>query len=268
MTGRRVPDPGARAVLRRLVDGHRRLLGDDLVGTYLFGSAATGAFDPGISDVDTVAVLRSEPAPAQLAELEGLHVALVEEMPEWHDRVEVVYLSWEALSRFRSATFPAARISPGEPFHALEIDDRWLIDWYQLRTVGLALSGPPAAAVVPPIAKTEWLAAVRRHLLEWPVDDATATSGDLAYAILSMCRGLHTCTTGDQVSKREAAHWGSGALPQHASTIEDALARRSAGRGRPIDDDRPDRRATAGMLRHVQRLVADGSPALPDVELP
>ncbi|MBI3647417.1 MAG: nucleotidyltransferase domain-containing protein [Actinobacteria bacterium] len=50
--------------------GQTQALGVDLVGSYLFGSVVTGDFDPGISDVDTVAVLRSDLTAAQLAALE------------------------------------------------------------------------------------------------------------------------------------------------------------------------------------------------------
>lgn len=115
---------------------------------------------------------------------------------------------------------------PGEPFHAIEVDDRWLIDWYQVRTVGIALFGPSPAEVVPPISKDEYVEAVRRHLLEpdW-VDDFPA-HGDLwdrSYAILSMCRGLRTCLTGEHVSKREGARWASELMPEHAGLIADAL---------------------------------------------
>lgn len=226
-------------------------------------------FEPGISDVDTVAVLRSDPTGEQLILLDRLHGLIVEAMPEWSDRIEAVYLSSDALSGFRSATFPAARISPGEPFHAIEVDDRWLIDWYQLRTVGLAMSGPPATSVVPPISRREWVGAVRRHLLEWPVDDSMATSGDRAYVVLSMCRGLRTCTTGDHVSKREAARWACETLPAHASTIEDALVRRSAGRNESSDGDAPARGDTLSFLRHVQGLVsADDASTPPAPALP
>jgi hypothetical protein len=36
--------------------------------------------------------------------------------------VEVVYLSSRALATFRTVSSPAARISPGEPFHAIQVD--------------------------------------------------------------------------------------------------------------------------------------------------
>ena len=230
-------DPEVSELLRRLTQGQEDLLGDDLLGSYVFGSAATGDFEPGVSDVDTVCVLRADPASHQLTALGRLHQEIVEDMPGWEDRVEVVYLSSRALESFRTASSPAARISPGEPFHAIEVDHRWLIDWYQLREVGIALRGPPISSFVPEIPHSEYLDAVREHLLTWrdSLDDLESR-GDQAYAILSMCRGLWTLRTGELVSKREAARWASEEFPEHADLIRDALEWRARSRrGRRID---------------------------------
>ena len=96
-----IKHPSVGGLLTRLVDGQTQALGVNLVGTYLFGSVVTGDFEPGISDVDTVAVVLSDLTATQLAALERLHRDIVEEMPQWEDRVEVVYLSSLALATFR-----------------------------------------------------------------------------------------------------------------------------------------------------------------------
>jgi hypothetical protein len=160
-------DPDVGELLTRLVDGQVRALGESLVGTYLFGSVATGDFEPGVSDVDTVTVLRSDLGRAQLESLEQLHLDLVEGMPGWEDRVEVVYLSTHALETFRFESSKGARIAPGEPFHAIELDHTWLIDWYQLHDVGISLFGPVVGSVVPAISQDEYIEAVRQHMLAW-----------------------------------------------------------------------------------------------------
>lgn len=213
-------DLGLRELLSRLTDGQEGVLGDDLLGSYVFGSVATGDFEPGISDVDTAVVLRADATPAQLTALGHLHEEIIEEMPAWEDLVEVVYLSSGALAMFRASSWPAARISPGEPFHAIEVDRRWLIDWYQLREVGVALRGPAIDSLVPEITQAEYVDAVRQHLLTWrdSLDDLES-QGDQAYAVLTMCRGLRTLRTDDHVSKREAARWASEELPEHADLI-------------------------------------------------
>ena len=85
----------------------------DRVGLYLFGSLATGDFEPGVSDVDTVAVLRNEPSDAQLVALEHLHREVVDEMPSWEDRVEVVYVSTGHSQTSERDSSNAARSLPG-----------------------------------------------------------------------------------------------------------------------------------------------------------
>jgi hypothetical protein len=230
-------DPEVSELLRRLTEGQEEVLGEDLLGCYIFGSVATGDFEPGVSDVDTVCVLRADPTSDQLTALGRLHQEIVEDTPGWEDRVEVVYLSSWALESFRTASSPAARISPGEPFHAIEVDHRWLIDWYQLREVGISLRGPFITTFVPEITQSEYMEAVREHLLTWrdSLDDLESR-GDQAYAILTMCRGLWTLRTGELVSKREAARWASEEFPEHADLIRDALEWRARSRGgRRID---------------------------------
>jgi hypothetical protein len=244
-------------VLDRVLEGQRRVLGDALVGSYLFGSAATGSFEPGISDVDTVAVLRSNPTDAQLGALAGLHRAIVEEMPQRDDRVETVYLTLTALRRFRSGTFPAARVSPGEPFHAIEVDPSWLIDWYQLRSVGIALAGPPPSSVAPEISHEEYVEAVRRHLLGWSSWADIDSAGGQSYAILTACRAFRTVRTGEHVSKREAAAWASDQLPEDAPLIERALLWRERARIEPAEDLTGDPEAARSLVERVGELARD-----------
>jgi predicted nucleotidyltransferase len=252
-----IMDPSVEGLLSRLVDRQKEVLGDDLIGSYLFGSVVTDDFDPGISDVDTVPVLRSDVTAAQLAVLECLHLDIVEETPQWEDRVEVVYLSSRALRTFRTESAPAARISPGEPFHAIEVDHRWLIDWCQLRPVGIALYGPPASSLVPVISSDEYVEAVRQHMLDWPDGvDEYVTQGDQAYAILTMCRGLRTWRTGEHVSKREAARWARETLPEYANLIRDAVLWREQSRMGPRIEGAVTREATNRFVRDVKRLVA------------
>jgi aminoglycoside adenylyltransferase-like protein/nucleotidyltransferase-like protein len=248
--------PEVSGLLTRLVSGQKQALGVDLVGSYLFGSVVTGEFDPGISDVDMVAVLRSDLIATQLAALEGLHRDIIEEMPQWEDRVEVVYLPAKALAMFRTVSSVAARISPGEPFHTIEVDHRWLIDWYQVREVGVALSGPPTASLIPVISHDDYVEAVRQHILAPDSVDRVSTQRDEAYTVLTMCRGLRLWRTRDHVSKREAARWASEALPEYGDLIRDSLMWREQPHvGTAVDGAAATHDATRRFVRDVQRLM-------------
>src|SRR5919201_5048322 len=61
--------PDAEGYLREVRKRTRSILGDDLVGIYVHGSAATGAFIATRSDVDVLVVTRSEISPEAKAAL-------------------------------------------------------------------------------------------------------------------------------------------------------------------------------------------------------
>jgi len=202
-------------LLEALISGINGVLGDDLIAVWLFGSSVTGGFDPGISDIDLVALTSPTIEAVDLPGLEQMHQRLVDRYPDWEDRIEVVYVSREALESFRTSVGGLAVISPGEPFHVRDdpLSD-WLQSWYLVRETGVSLYGPSPAAIVPPIPITEFVAAIARYSGELPNrrrDDATG--GSVAYAVLTMCRALQTIELGTIGSKQEAASWARGQLP-------------------------------------------------------
>jgi hypothetical protein len=218
-------DADADAVLSLLLDGLRRVLGVDLVGSYPFGSAATGTFEPGSSDVDTVAVLRSDPTETHLEGLEELHAGIVRRGAEISQR-----------------TLPSDR---GRPPVADGL----------VSAVGTALYGPPVTQVAPPITQDEYVDAVRQHLLDPGWLDSTVTARDRSYAILTMCRGLRTLRTGEYVSKREGARWASEVMPEHAALITNAVAWRGRREDGSVDPGLTTQDATRRFVVDVQRRL-------------
>jgi hypothetical protein len=110
---------------------------------------------------------------------------------------------------------------------------------------------------VPVIAREEYVEAVRRHLLSWASWAGFDTQGSQAYAILTVCRGLRTCRTRDDVSKREAARWASEVLPEYAALIRDAAAWRERARCGPAVDGAATRAASRAFVVEVARLVGE-----------
>src|SRR5439155_21095536 len=78
--------PAEPPILEPLVTDIRGRLGEDLVGLYLYGSAVTGGFDPGVSDVDLMAVTAREVENLDMAGLEAMHRDLLRHHPDWKDR--------------------------------------------------------------------------------------------------------------------------------------------------------------------------------------
>lgn len=215
-------------ILPQLTAGLRSILRDNLVGIYLYGSLITGDFAPGISDIDLVVVMTEELDQARFKALHSLHQSVVERQPEWHDRLELAYISAAALRTFRSQSSTIGIISPGEPFHLLEAGSDWLISWYTLRKDGLALVGPPIKALIDDIPADDYLRAVAEHIRHYRESVKKPHNKQaLSYIVLTVARGLYTLAHRQAPSKVKAAAWAKQRYPQWAKLIERALSWRA-----------------------------------------
>lgn len=216
--------PAADSVAALALEIHGAL-GDDLVGLYVYGSSVSGGFDPGVSDIDLIAVTSPEVDALDIAGLGRMQHAFVRRYPEWSDRLEIVYIGRATLQTFRTSRGSLAIISPGEPFHVR--DERvaeWLQNWYLVRETGICLYGAHAAAIVPPIAWTEFVAATVRYAHELRNRSRLGVSGGvLAHTILTMCRALRTVQTQTHGSKQDSAAWTRERMPEWAPLIDAAL---------------------------------------------
>jgi predicted nucleotidyltransferase len=236
--------------LDELVAGIQSVLGDELVGIYLYGSYVTGGFDEGVSDLDLVAVTVLDADRLDLTGLERMHSAYEIGHPEWMNRVEVAYIGRDTLASFRFSDGRLAVISPGEPFHLK--DDRaleWTQNWYLVREGGVALFGPPPDALIPPISWSEFVGATRRYVTGLAASQLEDFSpGYLAYAVITMCRAEHTIVTQTHASKQVSAVWAEHRHPKWAPLIDAALRCRMSG-GRVGFDDQAARSDAVRFIR-------------------
>jgi predicted nucleotidyltransferase len=239
-------------LLDDLVASIQAVLGDDLVAICLYGSYVSGGFDPGVSDLDLVAVSAADVDRIDLGGLERMHRDFVGRHPEWVDRIEVVYVGESALRSFRTSPGPLAVTSPGEPLHLRDeplVD--WLQNWYLILETGVTLVGPPAATLIPPITWSEFVDAAARYATEVSSRSLGAASpGSLAYAVLTMCRANMTVAAQQHGSKQEAAAWTRQRLPEWAWLIDGALTCRLS-QGRVGFDDERTRAAAQIFVRTV-----------------
>jgi predicted nucleotidyltransferase len=225
-------------LLEELLTNMQNILGEKLVGVYLYGSLVIGDFDPTSSDIDLVAALTSDLDDEEFAALQKMHDDFAHEHREWDNRIEVCYISLAALQTVKTKTSLVANISPGEPFHHRESSREWLADWYVVRKKGITLFGPSPKILIEPISKDEFIGAVRANAKawdEWIHDMQTRKSQ--AYAILTMCRALYTLKYGEQVSKKQAALWAEKEFPEWASLFQNALLWREAKRDEDVEHD-------------------------------
>ena len=136
---------GARETLKQLTSAIDSHFGSGLHGLYLFGSLAVGAFYPGKSDLDLMAIVAAEVEEGQqLESLRSLHDAFVSERPAWVERIEVAYVDRGVLRTFGDR--PSGRIAvicPGEPLHIRDAGFESTLDWHSVTTQGETILGPP-----------------------------------------------------------------------------------------------------------------------------
>jgi hypothetical protein len=240
--------PSINTILEILLAQMQAILGDKLVGLYLYGSLVTGDFDDTVSDIDLLAALTDDLDEQDFSALDAMHNKLVQDYPERKDRLEIAYLSLGALKTFKTQASPIGIISPGTPFQIIQAGKEWLMNWYMVLTIGVTLFGPTPDTIIEPISKAEFVEAIKKHVLAWRkyIKDVERRPSQ-AYAILTMCRGLHTTRNGEQVSKVRAAAWAKNELPQWASLIDKALQWRLDWRDENVDP--------AATLDDTQRFV-------------
>jgi predicted nucleotidyltransferase len=212
-------------ILDQLLSEIQKVLGDKLLGLYLYGSLVSGDFDHDTSDLDMLAVIASDLDEKEAADLKQMHEDFVRQHPTWEQRIEVQYFSTEGLRTFRTQSSKMGNISPGEPFHVIDSGIEWLLNWYFVRENDVILFGPSSHQFIAPISKEEYMQVVQDHTRQWAeyVQDTKTSWLGQSYAILTLCRALYSFTNGEQVSKKKAAEWAAQQLPEWASLIQKAL---------------------------------------------
>jgi hypothetical protein len=255
------PYPDVNAVLRVLLSGVQAELGDRFAGLYLYGSLASGDFDPQCSDIDFVVATVDVLADETVVALEALHARIADSGLKWAAKLEGAYVPLPALRRHDPSGPPCPCVNEGR-FYLAALGSDWVIQRYTLREQGVAVAGQDPRSLIDPVEPDDLRQAVMGFLREWwaPMlqdPDPRLHDGEYqAYAVLTMCRALYTLQYGAVVSKTAAARWAQEALGQPwEGLIERALAwRRDAlpdGGGDVLCMDE-----TLGFIRCVLDQVA------------
>ncbi|MCX6704735.1 MAG: DUF4111 domain-containing protein [Candidatus Woesebacteria bacterium] len=229
--------PNINSLINKLFHDIQKVLGDKLIGFYLEGSLVLGDFDEKVSDIDLLAALSSDVNDTEFDQLREMHADFVEKHKEWNDRIEVCYISTDALKIVKSQTSPIVNISPGEPIHRLESSKKWIMNWYLTREKSITIFGPSPKDIIEPISKDEFIESVRDHMELWNVwvKKMRDRYAQAAYTILTMCRAYYAYKNGDQVSKKQAALWTQKEFPEWASLIDQAIVWRETKNEDKVD---------------------------------
>lgn len=243
-------------VVSVLLNRIRKILGEKLVGFYVYGSLVAGDFDYEISDIDILAATETVIDENEFAALEKMHLELMKGNPLLDNRIEIQYASLEYLQTFKTRKSRIANISPGEPFHFIEAGSDWLLNWYFVRETSITLFGASPETIIPPISKEEFIADVREQAEERGrnVEEARHSRPYQAYLIMTVCRALYAIEHGEQVSKRRAASWAQKKFPEYSVLIENAFDWREKHRDKNINHEATFPEAREFILFIVDRI--------------
>ncbi len=227
------PYPDVNEILNLLHSKVQEVLREQFVGMYLYGSLSSGDFHPQDSDIDFLVVTRDAIPNHVISHLEQMHNELWKTNAHWASKLEGSYIPQKPLRRYESngEAYPTVNESK---FYVAPHGSDWVIQRHIIREYGKTLKGPDPKSLIDAVSVEEIKQAVMGTRNEWwfPMLADPSWLGQYdshyhSYAILTMCRALHTLETGRIISKPAAARWAQVQFGEEWSdVIEQALKQR------------------------------------------
>ncbi|MDQ6882638.1 MAG: DUF4111 domain-containing protein [Candidatus Dormibacteraeota bacterium] len=254
-----------------------RVLPGRLEAFYLVGSVALGAFRPGRSDIDFVAVIDGSSTGRELLLLRALNWwgsalavwwTLATGNRRWPAGLNGVFVTWKDLASSPCGIKPIASQRAGRFFVGSGFDVN-PVTWQVLAKRGVAMRGPDAGTInvySDPRELHRWVAAnlagywaswsdlIRRPT--WAGTKALFPRG-VAWGVLGAPRLHATLATSEILSKEQAGEYALNAFPEWRLLIVDALAYWRGDSSNRWDASSFQRRRAAAEF--VATVVADGA---------
>ena len=221
------PYPAVNEVLKLLLANVKEILQDQFVGMYLYGSLASGDFNPETSDIDFLVVTTDTLSGEIIAELEAMHNRTWATSLKRAGKLEGAYVPKELIRKHNLDGVPCPTINEGK-FFVDKLGSDWIIQRHVVREYGVVIEGPNPKTLIDFISPDEIRGAVMGTLREWwfpmladPTWLRNGESGDRAFAVITMCRVLHALEHGTIVSKPKAIQWTRAKLGEPWKTLID-----------------------------------------------
>lgn len=227
--------PELNETLSVLVEGSRRILGEDMTGAYLQGSFAVGDADEH-SDCDFIIVTASKLSGAVEDALRSFHAGFHHRPGDWYRGVEGSYTPMNQLRHQQQPLTEWLFVD-----HQASGQMEWsahcntLVARWSLRERGITLSGPPPTDLVDLVDPQ----ALRQSMLPELEDffprlrtwiDIEAVAWGQRNAVVTLCRMLYTVHTGEVASKKASLLWAQQAIDASwQPLISEALEGRQDG---------------------------------------
>lgn len=199
-------------VLLTISNDINHILGNNLIGLYLFGSLTYGDFNLDSSDIDLVTITSKPLNQDELELIKQLHKKIEHQYPKWKDRLECSYTPVDMLKNI----LPPKEARPyygGEVFYdEAPYGNEWIINNYLLYQHAIPLIGPDCKELINPIDIIEvQKASIRDLFQEWEpkITDVEwlDNSHYQSYLVMNLCRILYTVFCATSGSKKISAAW-------------------------------------------------------------
>ncbi len=206
------------------------ILGDNLVGVYLHGSAVMGCFNPEKSDVDLLVVVNEEPTDAVKRTFLDMVVSLDESGPAKGIEMSIVERSvckpfvypTPFVLHFSKMHLDWYRNDPEDYIAKMKGTDRDLAAHITvIRARGVCLCGAPIDEVFGEVPKQDYMESLWYDIADAEHDIAE----DTMYLTLNLARVLAFLQDGSVLSKKEGGEWGLKNLPEkYHELLREALS--------------------------------------------
>ncbi|WP_346888452.1 aminoglycoside adenylyltransferase domain-containing protein [Clostridium sp. UBA1056] len=215
------------AILENIVNSYKNILNNNLIGIYLHGSLVMNCFNPDISDIDFLVIVREPLDVSNKRKLIDILLEISKDGPGKGFEMSVI-LEKDA-KNFR---YPTPYILHYSNLHKAnyESDYNYLCEDGEdsdlaahitvIMARGICIYGKPREEVFSPIPRNYYLKSVyndiedsRKEIIFSPV-----------YKTLNLCRVLYYLKEGYISSKKEGGQWACSNLPkEYINTVEEAL---------------------------------------------
>lgn len=219
------PHADVNQVLEALLADVKAVLGERFYGLYLYGSLASGDFNPRRSDIDFLVVTEGLLPDQTIAALREMHEGLWATGGKWAGKLEGAYLPRQLLRKYVPDGPKVPTVNEGK-FYLSALGSDWVIQYHILRQYSKAVEGPSLRELIDPVNPEDLRQAVVNVLDEWwaPMlaDHHWLMRNDYqAFAVQTMCRALYTLREGGIPSKAQALRWARLALEGKWSDLID-----------------------------------------------
>ena len=199
-----------RPLIDELCKELKVIFADKLLGLYLHGSIAMGDFNLKSSDIDFMALLKSDVNEEEFNKLDLCHQDLCRKYKAWGSKLEGSYLLIDKLYERHPPSSKRPYINGGK-LENVHHGPEWTFEKYTLAKEGIALLDDVLDRKAVMASLLDLKDAGKSLLKDWwqPLIERNQVFSDayLVYGVLTMCRIKHTMDLGVVASKLESAHY-------------------------------------------------------------